>query len=325
MNCNRGGGSSLKKLEAKFKKSATKRPRRDDSDQDYDPDADSQAQSSEEGDEVSMEAENLGAKDEAIDITGWAFPENRWSAEQYSAVRNPYQYALPRDTNILYFHTQVQFNAFWSHVRKTSIHVHKTIDWNYMLTEPVMSDLVERFNQCGLYDFLENRVDYNEMIIHQFYATAEVNMDARIIEWMTGKRKYEATFEEFAIANKLNYGVISNGADLLHEDAIENVAQYYEPQRLGIPTLVGTTTGLRHHPAVINKIARVTILTKGGDRNKVRDKFWNIISYVMNREVMDVITFMMDHVSDLQVDKSVNLVYAPYIMALILQKNKVQR
>ena len=40
----------------------------------------------------------------------------------------------------------------------------------------------------------------------------------------------------------------------------------------------------------------------------------------MNGEVMDVITFMMDHVSDLKVDKTINLAYAPYIMVLILAK-----
>ena len=94
---------------------------------------------------------------------------------------------------------------------------------------------------------------------------------------------------------------------------------------MGIPIVVGTTTGLRHHPAVINKIAHVTILPKSGDRSKVRDKFWNIIYHVMNGEVMDVVTFMMDHVSNLKAGKLVNLAYAPYIMSLILEKNKVQR
>ena len=62
------------------------------------------------------------------------------------------------------------------------------------------------------------------MIIHQFYATAKVNMEARTIEWITGKRKYEATFEEFATANKLHFQLISNGIDLLHEDTIDNNA-----------------------------------------------------------------------------------------------------
>lgn len=31
--------------------------------------------------------------------------------------------------------------------------------------------------------------------------------------------------------------------------------------------------GLRHHPAIINKISRVTILSKSGDKIKTRDKF----------------------------------------------------
>ena len=124
------------------------------------------------------------------------------------------------------------------------------------------------------------------------------------------------------LPNKLNYELISNWADLLNEDAIENITQYYDPTRLGIPTVVGQNTRLRHHPTVINKIARVTILPKGGDRSMVRDRFWNIIHHEMNGEATDVITFMMDHVSDLKVDKTQNLTYAFYLMALILQKTR---
>jgi hypothetical protein len=51
--------------------------------------------------------------------------------------------------------------------------------------------------------------------------------------------------------------------------------------------------GLRHHPAVINKIDRVTILPKSGDKSKIRDNFWNIIDHVMKGEVMNVVLFMM--------------------------------
>jgi hypothetical protein len=32
---------------------------------------------------------------------------------------------------------------------------------------------------------------------------------------------------------------------------------------------------------------------------------------------MDVITFMMTHLCDLKVNKNLNIIYAPYIMALI--------
>jgi hypothetical protein len=90
-----------------------------------------------------------------------------------------------------------------------------------------------------------------------------------------------ATFAEFATTNNLDSDVISHGVYIYIEDQFEDYAQYYEPARLGIPRRFGETLGLRHHPAVINKIARVTILPKSGDKSKIRDKFWNIIDHVM--------------------------------------------
>jgi hypothetical protein len=94
-----------------------------------------------------------------------------------------------------------------------------------------------------------------------------------------------ATFVEFATTNNLDYGVISHGVDIYTEDQFEDYAQHYEPVRLGIPRRFGETPGLRHHPVVINKIVRVTILPKSGDKIKIRDKFWNIIDHVMKRKL----------------------------------------
>ena len=76
---------------------------------------------------------------------------------------------------------------------------------------------------------------------------------------------------DFAAANSLDYGTISAGVDLYTEDNFEDFVQFYEPARLGIPRRFGETAGLRHHPTVINKIARVTILPKSGDKSKIRD------------------------------------------------------
>jgi hypothetical protein len=139
---------------------------------------------------------------------------------------------------------------------------------------------------------------------------------------MTGFTRYVATFVEFAEANSLDYAITSQGVDLYTEDQFEDFAQYYEPARLGIPRRFGETPGLCHHPVVINKIARVTILPKSGDKSRIREKFWNIIDHVMKGEVMDVVLFMMRQLNDLKTDKNQNLAYAPYTMALIKAKTR---
>ena len=50
---------------------------------------------------------------------------------------------------------------------------------------------------------------------------------------------------------------------------------YYEPANVGIPRVFGGTQGVRHHPAVINKIARVTFMPKSGNKDKIRGQDGN--------------------------------------------------
>jgi hypothetical protein len=150
-----------------------------------------------------------------------------------------------------------------------------------MQGQTVMEELLAKFQECGLYEFMGQRSDFNELTVKQFLATAEINIEDQLIVWMTGFKHYVATFAEFVTAKNLNYDMISHGVDLYTEDQFEDYAQYYEPARLGITRCFGETPGLKHHLVVINKIARVTILPKSGDKSKIRDKFWNIIDHVM--------------------------------------------
>jgi len=64
---------------------------------------------------------------------------------------------------------------------------------------------------------------------------------------------------EFAEANKINSGLLTNSIDLDEEDALprELWRQFYEPvpEDPNKPHKLRHPTGLRHHPALINKIA----------------------------------------------------------------------
>eukprot|EP00267_Zea_mays_P055875 XP_023155911.1 uncharacterized protein LOC111589316 [Zea mays] len=310
MSSSRGLGGLRKKLAGRFK---SKRPRGNDDD--YVPTTDSEAQSSAGGTE-SMDAEDFPHvhPDYPIDIQGWTFPKRRFSMTEYCSRRTVNQYALPSDTNIQFFHTQLQFDVFWGTLVDTNFHKHQVIDWSFLLSQSVMEGLIPKFEACGLYQFMGQRTDFNEMAVKQFLATSEIDIAEESITWMTGFKRYSASFADFAAANSLNYGTISAGVDLYTEDNFEDFVQFYEPARLGIPRRFGETAGLRHHPAVINKIARVTILPKSGDKSKIREKFWNIIHHIMNGEVMNIVLFMMRQLNDLKMDKNQNLAYAPYIM-----------
>ena len=73
-----------------------------------------------------------------------------------------------------------------------------------------MSDLVDRFEQMGLANFLHHRCDWNEIVIRQFYATLENNIVEERLWWTTRKRTYFVTFAQFAAANQLDYDFITS-------------------------------------------------------------------------------------------------------------------
>jgi len=95
---------------------------------------------------------------------------------------------------------------------------------------------------------------------------------------------------------------------------------YYEPANVGITRSFGGIQGLRHHLAVINKIARVTFMPKSGNKDKIRGLYWNVISHVMNGNRINVIALIMDQLADLRLNLEMNLYFAPYIMSIIKAK-----
>jgi hypothetical protein len=96
----------------RFVISASKR-RRADADMDYDPAADIESQSSV-GGNVSLDKEDAPQRHPEfnVDVTGWTFPKRRFLMAEYSSKRTVNQYSLPSDTNITFFHTQLQFDVF---------------------------------------------------------------------------------------------------------------------------------------------------------------------------------------------------------------------
>lgn len=68
-----------------------------------------------------------------------------------------------------------------------------------------MVGLVDMFKVMGWRSVLEFQHDYNEAVIHQFYATMEVWAKKEELTWMTGNHRFKATFKDFVVAMRLNY------------------------------------------------------------------------------------------------------------------------
>ena len=88
---------------------------------------------------------------------GLDLPSRQWTAESYANARSVNQLNVPCDTNILYFRTEVQQDAFFGHIVKKTVIKHQTIDLTYIRSQPVMTELVDRFETMGLANFLQHR------------------------------------------------------------------------------------------------------------------------------------------------------------------------
>ena len=116
---------------------------------DYDPNLSEMAAASSVGGvgDDSSEEDIEGEEDDITALTGLSLPSRQWTAESYSNARSINQFHQQSDTNIFYFHTQVQQDAYFGHMVSTTVFNHQTIDLTYMRSQPVMTELVDRFEQ----------------------------------------------------------------------------------------------------------------------------------------------------------------------------------
>jgi len=138
------------------------------------------------------------------------------------------------------------------------------------------------------------------------------------------KKTYYATFAQFAAANELNYEFLTaeDSINVMMENPMDenDYPVFYESARSGIRRSFGKTHGLKHHPAVINKIPRVTFMPKSENKDKVRGLYWNVISHIMNGSKISIIALIMDQMAELRLNLEMNLYFAPYIMSIIKAK-----
>jgi len=209
---------------SKKKKESTSKRRRTSDEEDWNPNPNADVEEDDEGD------------DEEMDVSGYTGSIRPWNFDSYKWLRCPCQYALNNDADLPYFYTKVQEDAYFGYIHARTIRKHQYISMGYMMENKNTFGLVANLHAMGLHDFLRHKHNWNDMIVRQFYATMEIDTMNEKIEWMTGKRRYSGTFDEFAIANELDNGFFANSIDLDEEDPlpIEQRRQFYEPEHTKI-------------------------------------------------------------------------------------------
>jgi hypothetical protein len=162
--------------------------------------------------------EEESSDDEEMDVLGYRGSIKRWDFNSYAIERSPYQYDKERTATLPFFHTKVQEDAYFGHIRTTTVHKHQYINMTFLMDKDIAADLISTLHDIGLHDFLDHNCNWNDLIVRQFYATMEIKTDINEIEWMTGKRRYTATFDEFVEANMINSGAMEQAIDLDEEE-----------------------------------------------------------------------------------------------------------
>jgi hypothetical protein len=82
----------------------------------------------------------------------------------------------------------MQEQAFFSSLMDCTMFAHQGVDFGYLESKPVLASVATKLENLGLKPFLAHRCDSNDTVIRQFYATYEMDFDAKTIKWMTGKK-----------------------------------------------------------------------------------------------------------------------------------------
>ena len=62
-------------------------------------------------------------------------------------------------------------------------------------------------------------------------------------------------------------------------------------------------------------------MPKSGNKDKIRELYWNVMSHIINGNRITVIALIMDQLADLRRNMEMNLYFAPYIMSIIKVKS----
>ena len=88
-----------------------------------------------------------------------------------------------------YFHTKIPYKLFWGEFIDKSMQDSLWISWSYLESFPYIQSLVEMFRHMGFMKVMALKHNWNESVVHQFYATLDVDMEGESFVWMIGKEQ----------------------------------------------------------------------------------------------------------------------------------------
>ena len=223
------------------------------------------------------------------------------------------------------FYTWFQQDYYHSMVyerKKTQSHIlseHKWVDWKYMKEKKDVDfdQLIQVCKTRGVYKLLEDKYDWNEEVICQFYATLFIDPAKNDhLHWMTQGVHYEVSLPRFA--SYFHMGAVDKNQEIMsNENIMEESAMafmYDEPH----PRYYGTTNGLLNYYFYMNRILRLTLAPKGGYATNIVGLSRNVLArFKPDATNFCVMDFIINEILTCSMDTRRQLPYAPYIMKMI--------
>lgn len=83
--------------------------------------------------------------------------------------------------------------------------------WEHLKAYAPTAELVKKLHTLGWKKVLGFHHGWNEAVIRQFYATLEVHKDSERLIWMTGHRRFEASYRNLATVVGVDYNRMMRG------------------------------------------------------------------------------------------------------------------
>ena len=152
----------------------------------------------------------------------------------------------------------------------------------------------------GLRKVMGFRHNWNGSVIHQFYATLEVDMEDECLTWMTGKKSFVASFQDFASLIGLDYEEMKTGKSIGDLPPMQQHETYvFYPDKKHNH---GASKDLRTYPSLIFSMLRHTIMPKVGNSDVVRVPYYEAIRAILSRDKLNIVEWMGTRMVECKLD-----------------------